>query len=187
MDDVVLARHRESETTAEGLVGGNAGLTKQGRAQARQLGERMAAIPIDVCLVSRAHRARETAEIALVGRHVPLQVLADLDDIGFGSFEGRPLAGYRAWVAENPPSEAPPGGESRVSTLRRFVRPSGRSRRGRSTARSCSPTASSSAPPPTSGRSPQSPASPTGCIRLSADELVRAAERLEMWCEAPSW
>jgi broad specificity phosphatase PhoE len=58
--------------------------------------------------------ARETAAIALAGRRVPLEVLIDLHDIGFGSFEGRTLAAYRTWVAANAPGEAAPRGETRA-------------------------------------------------------------------------
>ena len=114
MDEVVLARHDESETAAAGVVGGDAGLTQRGRRQARRLGERLASTAIEVCLVSPARRARETAEIALAGRRVPLVVLGDLDDIRFGAFERRMLAAYRAWLAANPPHEAAPRGEMRA-------------------------------------------------------------------------
>jgi broad specificity phosphatase PhoE len=120
MDDVVFARHGESETAARGIVGGDAQLTAAGRAQARELGHALASLPIDLCLTSPARRAGETASIALEGRSVRIDVAPELADIGFGMFEGRPLEEYREWVAKHPPDESPPGGESRATTLRRF-------------------------------------------------------------------
>jgi len=121
MDEVVLARHGESETSARGVVGGDEPLTARGREQARALGVELASLALDACLASPAVRARETAGLALAGREVPVELVPELGDIRFGAFEGRPLAEYRDWVAAHPPTEAPPGGESRVETLRRFA------------------------------------------------------------------
>jgi broad specificity phosphatase PhoE len=188
MDDVVLARHGESETAAAGVVGGDAGLTERGREQARRLGERLASRPIDVCLVSPARRARETAEIALAGRSVPLEVLAELDDIGFGSFDGGTLVDYRTWVAANAPSEAPPNGESRVATLRRFARAL---RTIAARPERCAlvvahglllRAATGERPEPAVAGVPYG-----ASVRVAGGDLVRAAERLDAWCELPSW
>jgi broad specificity phosphatase PhoE len=121
MDELVLARHGESESSARGVVGGDEPLTELGREQARSLGARLAQVPLGLCLTSAAVRARETAELALAGREVPVEVVPELGDIRFGAFEGRPLAEYRDWVAAHAPTEAPPGGESRVETLSRFA------------------------------------------------------------------
>jgi broad specificity phosphatase PhoE len=71
MDDVVFARHGESETAARRVVGGDAPLTGVGQDQARTLGRELAASPFDVCLTSGAVRARETAAHALDGSAVP--------------------------------------------------------------------------------------------------------------------
>lgn len=43
MDEVVLARHGESETSGQGLVGGDAPRTERGCEQARLLSDRLAA------------------------------------------------------------------------------------------------------------------------------------------------
>ena len=188
MDDVVLARHGESETGAAGVVGGDAPLTEVGRMQARELGARLSEMPIDVCLVSEARRARETAELAVVAHDVPIEVLPELNDIGFGSFEGRPLAEYRGWVAARPPTEAPPDGESRLETLRRF---------GRALRALCGRrerhllvvghglllrAVSDERPQPVVAGVPYG-----SSLYLTRTELERATRRLEAWCEAPSW
>src|SRR5438067_9246600 len=122
MDDAVLARHAESEASARGVVGGDTPLTEPGRTQARALAAELEALPFDVCLTSGARRALETADLVLDGRAIPRVVLADLSDIAFGSFEGRPLDEYRDWVAAHAPDGSPADGESRVDTLRRFCR-----------------------------------------------------------------
>jgi broad specificity phosphatase PhoE len=127
MDEMILARHGESELSGVGTVNGDpavaCALTATGEEQARSLGERLAEVEIDLCVTSEFERAQRTAEIALAGRDVPGLVLPDLNDVRFGRFEGGTLADYRAWAAENEPTtEAPGGGESRSGTVARYVR-----------------------------------------------------------------
>lgn len=188
MDELAVARHGESEASAAGLVGGDTPLTEKGIDEARALGELLQSVAIDVCLTSRARRARETAAVALEGRSVAFDIDDDLGDIRFGAFEGRPLAEYRAWVESHSPDKAPPGGESRADTLRRFARAFRRllEREEHSilvvahglTLRSIV------------DRTPQPIVAGTpygSCVQLKRAELVDAVERLERWCAAPTW
>lgn len=188
MDDVVLVRHGESETAAAGVVGGDAGLTETGRAQARKAARALAGRPFDICFTSPARRARETADLVLEDRTVPRAVLAELADIGFGTFAGETLQEYRAWIAAHDPPERPPGGESRVETLRRLCR-------GYRTllerpeehvlvvAHGLTLSALTDDPP-----RPSVAGVPYGStLELSRDELSAAVARLERWCEAPAW
>jgi broad specificity phosphatase PhoE len=127
MDEVILARHGESELSVVGTVNGDpavaCALTATGEEQARRLGERIAGASIDLCVTSEFERAVRTADIALAGRDVPRLVRPELNDVRFGRFEGGTLADYRAWAAENEPTtEAPGGGESRSETVARYVR-----------------------------------------------------------------
>ena len=121
-----LARHGESEYSARGALNGDVavacGLTAAGVAQARALGEELRDVPLDLCVVTEFQRVRETADEALRGRAVPRLVVPELNDPGYGSFEGGPLEEYRAWAAGAPSSEAPPGGESRHAIVVRYVR-----------------------------------------------------------------
>jgi broad specificity phosphatase PhoE len=188
MDEVTLARHGESEAAAAGLVGGDSPLTPTGIDEARTLGDRLRRVTIDVCLTSRARRARETAEVALEGRVVPIVVDEDLGDIRFGSFEGRPLADYRAWVESHAPDEAPPEGESRVETLRRFVRAFRRvlARSERSVLVVAHGLTVSSVAEP----KPHPIVAGTrygSCVTFASPDFERAVERLERWLEAPRW
>jgi broad specificity phosphatase PhoE len=188
MDDVVLCRHGESETAAAGVVGGDAPLTEAGRAQACELGRALARRPFDVCLVSPALRARETATLALEGRDVMQAVLPDLADIEFGELTGGSLPEYRAWIAGHDPAERPPGGESRVATLRRFCR-AYRTILDRAephllvVAHGLTLSALTDDPP-----QPSVAGVPYGSsLALARDELAAAVARLERWCEAPAW
>jgi broad specificity phosphatase PhoE len=126
MDRVLLARHAESEFSTRGLTNGDpsvvCGLTAEGRAQARRLGELLADTELDLCVTSEFERTHETADLALAGRDVPRLVLPGLNDIRFGEFEGGPLRDYRAWARRHGPTNpVPGGGESRVETVRRYV------------------------------------------------------------------
>ncbi|MDX6487062.1 MAG: 2,3-bisphosphoglycerate-dependent phosphoglycerate mutase [Gaiellaceae bacterium] len=188
MAEVVLARHGESESSAAGIVGGDSPLTAAGREQALRLGEQLRGFPADICVCSAARRARETAEIALAGRGVHVETLQDLGDVRFGAFDGRPLVEYRDWITTHPPTEAVPGGESRAQTLERFAsafrevlaRPEehlvviahGLTIRALLDER----------PQPVVAGAPYGEAA-----RLTRSELQAAVERLERWCESPSW
>jgi broad specificity phosphatase PhoE len=126
METAILARHGESELSAAGLVSGDPaeprGLTEIGREQARRLGERLADEPIDLCVTSEFVRARQTADLALAGHEIPRLVVAELNDVRFGEFEGRLFDEYRVWAGDRDPTEAPPGGESRAEVAARYVR-----------------------------------------------------------------
>jgi broad specificity phosphatase PhoE len=127
MDEVILARHGESELSVIGTVNGDpavaCALTSEGEQQARRLGAQLAEVEINLCVTSEFERAQRTADLALNGRGIPRLVLPELNDVRFGGFEGKSLAEYRAWAVENAPTaEAPGGGESRSETVARYVR-----------------------------------------------------------------
>jgi probable phosphoglycerate mutase len=78
--------------------------------------------PIGLGVATRLARAQETLELALGGRDVPRLVLPELDEIGFGSFEGGALADYRTWAWSNEPDAlCPGGGESRAAVAERLA------------------------------------------------------------------
>jgi broad specificity phosphatase PhoE len=188
MDDVVFARHGESVTAADGIVGGDEALTAAGREQARRLGSELAKLAFDVCITSGALRARETAAIALAGRDVPCKVDDAFGDIDFGGLAGGPLDAYRDWLGSHAPTDAPPGGESRVATLRRFVC-AYRSLLARAETHvlvvahglTLSALADERPQPVVAGV-------PYGSwLGLTAAELEARVARLERWCDAPAW
>ena len=122
----VLSRHGESELNVTRCVNGDpsvpVGLTERGREQARALGEQTAGFGWDACVVTRFGRTRETAEVALEGRDVPLLEEPLLDDIDVGALEGRTIDDYRAWKREHERSDAFPDGESLDDAARRSAR-----------------------------------------------------------------
>jgi broad specificity phosphatase PhoE len=121
----VVARHAESLLNLERRLNGDPArrvdLTEQGREEARQLGTQVANIPLDLCVHTRFSRTRETAEIALAGRDVPLTVEPLLDDIDVGEFEGAMLEEYRAWKHSHARDIPFPGGESLDDAARRYA------------------------------------------------------------------
>ena len=125
MELYVLTRHGESTLNSENRINGDpavpVALTEQGREEARLLGQQIAHIRLDLCVCTRFSRTRETAEIALEGRDVPIEVEPLLDDIDVGDLEGLPLEDYRAWKREHARSEPFPGGESLDAAALRYV------------------------------------------------------------------
>jgi broad specificity phosphatase PhoE len=127
MERLLLARHAESEYSARELLNGDpaiaVSLTQEGEAQARRLGEALAGEPIDLCAVTEFARTRETAEVALAGRDVPLVVVPELNDHPAGRYEGRPIAEYLEWAHIAGPDDVIPGANvSRAAVVERFAR-----------------------------------------------------------------
>lgn len=127
MERLLLVRHalavsNRGTGTASCAVPGE-GLTREGVEQARRLAESLAADDIDLGVSTELRRTQETLEHALVGRDVPRVVVAELNEIRFGSFDGGPLEEYRTWAAAEPPGRPAPGaGESRAEAAARFAR-----------------------------------------------------------------
>ena len=196
MDRVVLARHGESERSVEGLTNGDprvpCALTATGREEARRLGIELADDPIDLCVISEFERVRETADLALAGRDVPRLVLADLNDIRFGEFEGRPLTEYRAWAHAHGPEDVVPGGDSRAQTVARYARAY---RTVLARPEETVLVVAHGLPvryvlDALEGRDPAAAVAQVPYaepFRLSAQELEAAVRRLESWVDSPAW
>jgi broad specificity phosphatase PhoE len=121
----VFTRHAESSVNAAGLLSSDPsrpiGLTPRGREQARQLGEQLANLNIELAVATRFLRTRETVELALHGRNVPLLVEPDLDEIRAGAFDGKPIRTYWTWKEQHARSERFPFGESLDDATRRYA------------------------------------------------------------------
>jgi broad specificity phosphatase PhoE len=192
VDEVILARHGESEFSLRGLANGDpavAGpLTRAGVEQARKLGKRLRDERIDLCATTEFERTRQTADIALAGREVPRLVVPELNDIRFGEFEGGLVDGFRTWLREHGAAGIPPGGgESRAETAIRYAtgyrKIANRPERlilaiGHAVSIVYILKCARGEDPPLFLEGPPQYAMP---FRLSQKELSQAAERLEFW------
>jgi probable phosphoglycerate mutase len=121
----ILTRHAQSALNLEGRVNGDprvhVELTARGVEQARELGQQLSELPIDLCVHTRFARTRRTAEIALRGRAVRLREEPMLDDVDVGLLEGHTLAEYRAWKRAHSRRDLFPGGESLEQAATRYA------------------------------------------------------------------
>ena len=122
----VLARHAHSLLNAEGRVNGDPSrpvpLTDNGREEARLLGLELSGLQIERCVCTRFGRTRETAEIALAGRSLALDVEPLLDDVAIGELEGETRDDYNVWKHAHTRDDPFPGGESLNDAARRYAR-----------------------------------------------------------------
>jgi len=121
----VIARHGESTLNFERRVNGDpdvpAELTERGREEARLLGEQIEHLPLDACVHTRFSRTRQTAERALEGRRISVEVDPLLDDIRVGQLEGASIEDYRAWKRMHTRRDPFPGGESLDDAALRYA------------------------------------------------------------------
>jgi len=121
----IFARHAESALNAAGRLGSDPsqpiGLTPLGTEQARELGQQIANLDIDLAVTTRFVRTRETVEVALKGRDVPLLVEPELDEVRAGLFDGQPISDYWAWKDGHGRGERFPDGESLDDAARRYA------------------------------------------------------------------
>jgi probable phosphomutase (TIGR03848 family) len=116
---MILVRHGRTAINADGGLAGRTpgiGLDDLGRTQAKQLGERLAALPFSRVVSSPLQRCMETAEALGAARPDAVIVPDDrLIECGYGDWTGRPLkelARERLWrVVQVHPSAATFPGE----------------------------------------------------------------------------
>jgi broad specificity phosphatase PhoE len=121
----VFARHAESAANAAHVLSSDpfrpSALTSRGRAQARRLGSQIDNLDIDFAVCTRFPRTRQTLDLALRGRDIPVIIEPDLDEVRAGVFDGAPIEAYWAWKERHPRSERFPGGESLDEAVRRYA------------------------------------------------------------------
>jgi broad specificity phosphatase PhoE len=121
----VFARHAESAANVGHVLSTDpshpAALTRRGRAQARKLGTQIANLQIDLAFCTRFLRTRQTVDLALRDRDIPVLVEPGLDEIQAGAFDGAPIQAYWSWKERHASSERFPEGESIDEAVRRYV------------------------------------------------------------------
>lgn len=127
METLLLARHALAVSNLDGGIASctppGGGLAPEGVDQAQRLALLLAGQEVDLGVATELVRTQETLELALAGRDTPRIVVPELNEIGFGSYDGSPLAEYQAWAwAERAELPAPGGGESRAEAAARYAR-----------------------------------------------------------------
>jgi broad specificity phosphatase PhoE len=117
---ILLVRHGETQDAAERRYPSarDLPLSARGRAQAVALAGVLQAINLDAIFASPSRRARETAESLAAQRHLELQVVPELAEMGFGQLGGLSLEeaarafpeALRRWL-DNPFEVTLPEGE----------------------------------------------------------------------------
>jgi probable phosphomutase (TIGR03848 family) len=127
---VLLARHGLTEVTGSVLVGRTPGigLDERGRTQARDLGRRLGALPLDAVVTSPLERCAQTAQAVAEANTATPAVRAEerLLECDYGQWTGRELKGLAEeplWptVQAHPSAVRFPGGESMAEAARRAV------------------------------------------------------------------
>jgi broad specificity phosphatase PhoE len=127
VETLLLARHALAVSNLDGGIASSTppgeGLAPEGVEQARALALELAEEKVDLGVATELVRTQETLELALAGRDVPRIVVHELNEIGFGRYDGGPLTEYQAWAwAERADLPAPGGGESRAQAAARYAR-----------------------------------------------------------------
>ncbi len=126
---LILARHGEAEGSREFRFNGSSdvALTANGEEQARRLAEALVALSPDAIYCSPLVRARATAEAIATRADLPLQLLPELREQSYGSWERltaeearqRDPKRFAAWSSGQ--RIAPPAGETLSAVRQRVV------------------------------------------------------------------
>jgi len=126
---VLFIRHGENEwTKSQKLAGRTQGvrLNKQGRKQAKALGERLASVKLDAIYASPLERTMETAEAIAKHHNLKVQERPGLLEVDYGSWTGEAiskLSKEKSWqqIQFYPSGASFPGGETMYQMQTRFV------------------------------------------------------------------
>ena len=116
---IILARHGQTEWNKEHRFQGrtDVALTEEGKAQAEALSARLASTPLDAVFTSPLSRALWTAQEVARPHNLEPEILTDLTEINFGTWEGQSIpqlqansrTAWSSWRADpffNPPAGA---------------------------------------------------------------------------------
>jgi alpha-ribazole phosphatase len=118
-----LLRHGESEANVGGYINDDpekrVELTAKGREQAARAAQALCGIRFSHAYASQFPRARQTAEIILAGRDVPLRIDARLNERRSG-LDGQPVEAFNGLVRPDPVRIQPANGESFLQQMQRL-------------------------------------------------------------------
>ena len=92
---IYLVRHGETDWNKARRVQGHSDipLNEYGRYLAEETAKGLKDVPFDVAYTSPLLRARETAELILAGRDIPIIDEEGIKELGFGEYEGMCISG----------------------------------------------------------------------------------------------
>ena len=128
---IYLYRHGQTRYNDKGIVQGrgvDSSLNEKGKAQAAAFFEQYRSIPFDLLLTSTLKRTQETA-VPFEDLGIPTERRSDLEEIGWGYFEGKPsdesmrkvyLQLLQDWAAGHYENHIEGGGDSALEMSRRL-------------------------------------------------------------------
>ena len=96
MKEIFLIRHGETEYNKKGIVQGrgvNPPLNEKGRTQAESFFQKYQSEPFEIVYTSTLNRAIESVQ-SFIDKKIPHEKFQELDEIGWGDFEGREVDDY---------------------------------------------------------------------------------------------
>lgn len=128
--ELILVRHGETLHNVAGIAQGwqDSALSEKGERQVRALARRLRDAGVDALYSSPLQRALSTAEAIREETGLEVQILEDLREMSYGTWEGRSFldvrradeALYRQWIVDG--STRCPEGESHDDVLQRMKR-----------------------------------------------------------------
>jgi len=116
-----LLRHGQTDWNKDGIIQGryDTSLNETGKKQAEEAGVLLENIPLSRCYVSPLYRARQTAEIALKGKDIPLLEEDRLVEMAYGIYEGTDWKAEGYQKTRKNLAMRYPGGESYLDVAHR--------------------------------------------------------------------
>lgn len=124
-----IVRHGETDWNKERKIQGQVDipLNEFGRHLAKETAKGLADVPFDLCFTSPLGRAKETAELILEGRGVPIIEEPQIMEMAFGTYEGKCCSQegwelpekFRYFFDAPEKYEAPEGGEDFLQVWKR--------------------------------------------------------------------
>jgi probable phosphoglycerate mutase len=120
MTTLILIRHATNDWMRKGLLAGwtpGVHLNQEGRAQAQELGQRLASVPLAAIYASPLERAVETAQAVAAPHGLEVQISAKIGEVQYGEWNGQELKKlykHPLWPAVQiyPSGTRFPGGET---------------------------------------------------------------------------
>ena len=122
-----IIRHGETEWNHTLRLQGQTDipLNENGRVLAQVTARALQQVPFDLCISSPLQRAKETALLVLGGREIPMMTDVRIQEIGFGTYEGRRVRDAKGEITDpkffaffrDPGNYIPPEGGERISDL----------------------------------------------------------------------